>query len=70
MEIPETLVDVKEAGEVVLNSIASDNTKKVFESETDDFRRGAIWGMSWAYVNILSKCTQYKVLSQENNIKE
>lgn len=61
MEYPEIVISQKEAGQVVLDAMTSDNTQKVFEKESSDFKRGAIWGMAWAATHIMAKCTQYRV---------
>jgi len=57
----DTFVNLRDAGDCVIDLVVADTTKKVVEKENDDFYRGAMWGMSWAISNIFSKCPRYVI---------
>lgn len=61
MEYPEIFISQKEAGRVILDAMTNENTNKVFEKESSEFKRGAIWGMAWAATHIIANCKQYRV---------
>ena len=56
-------VDLEEATQIMLTAITNDTAKGIYEVESDDFRRGAIWGATWIMLNIMSACPKYTVSS-------
>lgn len=63
----EYFVDIVEAYECVNNAMFKDeSTQRVFSSESDDFHRGALWGMSWALSHIFAYCPKCVLDCEEN----
>lgn len=62
-------INLEEAGDCIYKLTTADNTLKAFETENEDFKRGARFGMSWAYLNITSQCKKY-ILKEINDESE
>ena len=65
MNEEKNLIDVNEAGHIVLDMISStefDNILKNCVIQTDDFKQGAIFGASMAMSFINTKATKYSTL--------
>ena len=58
--------NMHDIAECVMAAMYSDGAKTVYESRSDDFRMGALWGMSWAVSNIWAHCPRYRFKENEN----
>ena len=63
----ETYVTLYDVAECVMDSMYSDGAKKVYEHKSDDFKYGALFGMSWAVSNIYAHCPQYKFKEEQED---
>ena len=61
-----TYVTLYDLAECVMDSMYSDGAKQVYANKSDDFKYGALFGMSWAVSNIYAHCPQYKFKENEN----
>ena len=52
-------IEIEEACRAILKAISSSKTQSYIESESDDFKRGAYWGMSWASLHLCQATPQY-----------
>jgi len=60
--------NMHDMAECVLDAMYSDGAKTIYESRSEDFKIGALWGMSWAVSNIWAHCPRYKIKEQEDEI--
>ena len=60
-----TLYDLAEC---IMNSMYSDGAKQVYENKSDDFKYGALFGMTWAVSNIYAHCPKYRFKENENEL--
>lgn len=67
MDNNKCLVDLYEAGDCILNEPFSGKSKEIFSTEGEDFKRGAIWGMSWAFITISVNCPRYVIEEDQND---
>lgn len=58
-EFPVTLVRMEDAMGQVIKCIGADTTKAVFAGESNDFKRGAMWGMAWVMMYANEHCDKY-----------
>ncbi len=49
----------------ILNEIGSARWNKALEGQSQEFKSGAMWGMSWAGL-LTTECKQYCVSKEEN----
>lgn len=64
----ECFVDIMEAYECVHHAMFYDEiTQEVFQEESDEFKRGALWGMNWALCHIFTYCPSYILNDKEKN---
>lgn len=59
------VIEVDDFQYKVLNEIGSARWNKVLEEHSQEFKSGAMWGMSWAGL-LTTECKQYCVSEEEN----
>lgn len=69
MERNKCFVDLYEVGDCILNEPFSEKSKETFSTESADFKRGAMWGMSWAFITISANCPRYVIKEVQNESK-
>lgn len=52
-------VDVIDAGNVILDAIGSKKTWEAIKDYSDEFKRGAMWGMPWAMTHIYANAPKH-----------
>lgn len=57
-------IDLVEANDIVVQAMWSEKTNKVLQKQSEDFQRGALWGMSWAMNNIWAYTTKLHMPEQ------
>ena len=58
-------IDIEEIIDCVYKAMDAENYLQILDKESEDFRRGANFGMVQAYVAIVSECKKY--MSKEIN---
>lgn len=53
-------VTLYDLAECIMNSMYSDGAKQVYENKNDDFKYGALFGMTWAVSNVYAHCPKYR----------
>lgn len=61
-----SLIELKDMSQTVLECVSAPETQRVFDGETSDFVRGAMWGMSWAAMYVNLNCPYYLLKEGEN----
>lgn len=67
MERNKCFIDLYDAGDCILNEPFSEKSKEIFSTESSDFKRGALWGMSWAFIIISVNCPRYVIEDDQND---
>lgn len=62
----EQYVDVVEAGHEVLEAIGAQHTWDAIKDYSDEFKRGAMWGMAWAMSHIYAYAPKYYARREED----
>ena len=57
-------INLKEIGDCVYKTFDTENYLQILNKESEDFRRGANFGMVQAYIEIVSQCKIYELKEQ------
>lgn len=60
-------VKLNDVHQMALDAVGMPETQEVFNQETADFARGAMWGMSWLAIMMQLKAAHYIQKEEQND---
>ena len=58
------VVEVDELQSVILNEVGSARWEKALAGQSNEFKAGAMWGLSWAGI-LTTECNQYNSVEED-----